>query len=1294
MQADKEKYTQTFDGGIYTTIAPELLPSNAARYILNCNILSTSAGNVGIVTNIKGNKEVTFTLPSGVNQALGYAKDEERTNLYLFFWNSNNYHTVYRFNYLDKSVIPVLQNITDTGGDNIFTLTQEMILHADVVMGDLLYWTQKGSKARKTSIKRCLDKTSSGYGNSIREEYINAYKPAPTNAPVAEYFSDESKNFNRIYGRLYKFISRFVYRDGEKSDWSDFGNVPLPLGEPITGITDIPTNNNSIKVTVDTGSPDVKLIEVAMQSTDSATTLEGVLDFFTIAYLDKGNIGISNDSTYTYTWYNDQSYVVTDMAKVIRPYSYLPDKPLCQAFVNNALTYFNFYEGFENVDVSATVDVEYTDLTISDEVENEFNDPHFDRASHETDYVRGSGGNRETQDTLLIGADVKKGNIFTLQMSVPEVQFFGNASATWTYKATAFDTAITVANYFRNKIFEWSVPKLTLTDVATDIDDNASFTYRLRWYEYVDAIPSVTPIQFNSLKDSGESKNNIKLGSSFKVGIEYMDDDGRKSLVYTDDSLTIDISPINEFEGFKKPIITLQVKHRPPVWAKYYQIVRSKDLIYDKYIQLLIQDVVPVDTSGSLGDYLDLVVGSLFTYQKLHENTVLQYSFEKGDRIRMIKYFDPDTLEETYYPFYETEIISYSDSVDTQKDETLATTAGSATVTVAAGSSADNIGKVILVDGIERIIIDAPTGTTYTMNNAMAEAKTYASYHIIDRRGTLRIRKPPASVISTLNDLSLVEIYKPSTSGSEGSAKTFYEFLQKFPIINWGTSTRAHGGVQQNQDGTSDASLISTPAIVKWDNGTAYVRNRELPITSSISGTMAISAIEDAGYSDFYNSTLNNNGRLTVQDTGDGKVFFGSRGRFSSNFIEDTRINGLNDFDNGNREDYNDQYGDIMRTIFDENRIYAFKALKFTWIPVSQSIISQSDGTPVVGLSNKLLNKMQYFAWEGGVGNNPESVERNASNIYAVSTNSGVVIRIGGDGITPVSEIYHLDNEIRGLLSEASKNNARIIGGFDRESGVYIFSIVNYKKFIFNDVFNQSSWILSEPELPTTTTFELVLPPDHGDVDFNDTTYQFVYTPDEGYVGSDSFTYRAFVNGSWTNTRKVCLSIQMPANRATAWRGKESTTYCVLDGGLRTGYRDWVTLEQYYQDDNTLTGLEKPNDGSDSDYIYPIFDDVTCDTTPITISSDLNIVVDPETGDQAVRFSIIFSSPTPEPVDVSWAADYTVNGTPNPVSGTLEASDTYVFTILTYPSTDTIVLTSDSITDVEPDPVDGIDIIF
>lgn len=1297
MPADKEIYTQTFEGGIITTVAPELMPKNAATYILNCNVLSTSAGNVGIITNVKGNVQIPINLPEGDNEAVGYAKDQERNNLYIFVWNSEDLHTIYRFNVLDRSVIPVIQNLTDTAGADVLNLNGEFVLHADVVRGDLLYWTQKDNKARKTNIKKCLDKTPNGYGTIIRDEYINAYKPAPVFAPTAQYFSDETKAFNRMYGRLYKFISRFIYRDGEKSNWSDYGTVPLPLNEPISGITSIPTNNNAIQATVETGSPDVKQIEIAVQSTDSEIAIGSTANFFTIALLNKQVLGIDSDSTYVYTWYNDQAPIVTDMEKVIRPYSFLPKNPLCQSFVDNALVYSNFKEGFDNVSVIAEIEVEYIDLNIDPGTINEWNDPEFIRTFHDVFYVRGAGGNRETAEAYTIGNDVKKGNKFTLSMNAPTTHIGPNdfnISASWTYDATAFDTASTVANYFRTKIYEWSPQKIYLTDVSLDFDGNASFSFRIRWYEYVDGTPSKVPIQFDSLKDTGESKNNIKLGSSFKFGIEYLDDDGRKSLVYTSDNLTVDISSQNVLEGFKKPVITLQIEHRPPIWAKYYEIVRTKDLIYENYIQMLIQDVDPVDTTDSIGEYLDLVVGSFFTYQKLHENTVLTFDFEKGDRFRLIKYFDPDTFDATYYPFYEGEIISYQDVVDTLKSEVISTVADSPTVTVVAASE-DNIGKILVIDGVERTITAAPSGTTYTVDHPMIETKKYAAYRMLDRRGTIRISKPPEDIIEELKDLSLVEIYKPSVSGVSDLTKTFYEFGQKFPILNYGTSTRSHGGVLQNQDGTSDASLSTTPAIIKIDNGTAYVRNREMPITSSISGTMLIATIEDAGYSDFYNSTFNDNGRVTIEDTGDGEVEFGSRCRFSNNFIEDTRINGLNDFDNLDRADYNDQYGNIMRTYFLENKLFTFKELKDTWIPVSENIISQADGTPIVGLSSKLLNNMQYFAWEGGIGNNPESLESNGVNLYHVSTNSGVVIRLGGSGVIPISEIYHLDNEVRNLLSEAAKNGAKIIGGFDRQNGVYIFSIRDYKKYVFNSTFNESAWTLYEPELALSTTFEVVADPLHGDVDFNDTTYQLVYTPDTDYVGADHFTYRAFVNGSWTSPRKVCITVAMPTNRPTAWRGKEGTEFCVLDeSGFRTGYEGWTTLEEYYADDNTATGVEKPNATTDANYVFPVQNLTTCFLS-VTITSNLSIVVDPETGDQAVTFDIIFSAPTPSPVDVSWAADYTVNATPETPTGTqVGLSDSLQFILNTYISTDVIVLNSDSITNVVPDPVDGVNIIF
>lgn len=48
------------------------------------------------------------------------------------------------------------------------------------------------------------------------------------------------------------------------------------------------------------------------------------------------------------------------------------------------------------------------------------------------------------------------------------------------------------------------------------------------------------------------------------------------------------------------------------------------------------------------------------------------------------------------------------------------------------------------------------------------------------------------------------------------------------------------------------------------------------------------------------------------------------------------------------------------------------------------------------------------------------------------------------------------------------------------------------------------------------------------------------------------------------------------------------------DTTVNTGQKAYATLEQYYLDDNTPTGVTKPNVISDPDYVAPVTDTTTC----------------------------------------------------------------------------------------------------
>lgn len=437
-----------------------------------------------------------------------------------------------------------------------------------------------------------------------------------------------------------------------------------------------------------------------------------------------------------------------------------------------------------------------------------------------------------------------------------------------------------------------------------------------------------------------------------------------------------------------------------------------------------------------------------------------------------------------------------------------------------------------------------------------------------------------------------MEIYKPSSLSNPLVSKQFFEFQQKFVILNPGTDDAYHAGNVQDQSATQ-------PAIVKISSGTAYVRNREMPINNAFPGTqILIQPIEDASYSDFYESYINDNGRINYEDVGDGQVHFGSRMRFSNNFIEDTRINGLNDFDNTDREDYNDQYGDIKLTKFSTNRILTFKQLRTSFVPVDARITQDNSGIALNVSSSKLLNPIQYFAWEGGIGNNPESYASNGTQYYFVSANSGVIIRLGGNGEEPISKTYALDNEVRELLNEAVNNKAKIFGGFDRKNGVYVITIEGFNKYIYFDGFN--GWITETPLIPNDTLFELVTSPTHGTATLSG--FQITYNPTTDYIGQDSFTYRAFINGSWSLPKKACLTIvDVPVQ--LGWRAIDP--YCVLDEyGLRTGFQGFNNLQEFNIFTDESTGNIKPNVITDPDYISPIVNNTACVPQPVDPTPD------------------------------------------------------------------------------------------
>lgn len=1142
MADDKKIAINTFTDGVDSDTADTLIKSSFARSFLNFRIFAP--GTKGKGTNILGNTLIYNNLPAGNNVGIGWGKNEEKGKLYYFNYNDQNYHGIYAYDIITQAVTPVLQNLIDTNNVDILKFSKDFLInHVDIVNDNLLYWVDGLNKARKTNIYKCIDKSQTGYGTVITEDFITAYKQTGVYAPTCVYYTDLTRTSNYVYGLQFKFCYRFYYDDGEQSNCSDFSGVPLPPNESYLGVGSISFNNNCIQVTMPTGSKLVVKIELLVKINDA--------DFVSCIILNKSQLNIADNGSYTYNFYNDGAYVPVDNVKVNRPYSFLPRIPYCQSFVKVAMTYANASEGFSPVAIAASLAITFVPFYLPNGTISQLNNPLFTSSLTSNTQHGGIFNSWWTTVTHFeIGDDVKKGNVFSINA------YGGNGNKSWNYTATVADTAVTVASQIKNWLRTIdAVGTGTVSNEVTDGSGNALWDFTIEAHEGKNSITfstSVTPVNYSTLLDDGLSINTIKMGSSRKYAIVYDDDDGRTSLAYTTDTL-LAVTPFETQTvlgqstpiGLQQPIHTITITSQPPVWAKYWRLVRTNDTA--TFIQLLIQQVNTVVVANE-PTYLDMIVGSLFTYQAIHPDTILQYEFQRGDRLRLIS--NENTTPPTLYtPFFETEILNYLPEVTQfiNADITVSYPASN-TVTTTATVDAGDIGKYIIINDVQRMIVTVGSGT-YTLDEPISpnvtfqtgtpSSTTYPNYTLKDIRGTIRIAKPPSTY--TVVNQSLVEIYRPQQNLNNTSYLNFNDFQCKFPINNWGTPQAAHVGNIQSQDGTNPVNI---PCIVQVTQGDAYVRNRAMPSNNqNPNPQVIIDQVCDPNFSDFYQSNLYSTGRVYPQDQAYGVVSFNQRVRFSNNYIADTQINGLNDFDNTDRKDYNDPYGSINLSRFRRGLLYLFKALKTTWTPVDQNILVDNSGQGQLASSDNLLNNLQYAVWDGGIGSNGEAFTEYGDYMYIGSPNSGVILRIAHDGSEPISSLYLYDQKVRNLMSLVSRNNLRLYMGFDKLNNEMIASVPPFINYIFNNTFNAGDWQTVVNQYPAGTTFTIIQQPANATATIVGNQIQITGT---NTLGNDYFKFQGTLpDSSTTPVMNFCFTVIQPAQRTISYRVRSSTVYCI-----------------------------------------------------------------------------------------------------------------------------------------------------
>ncbi|MES2395812.1 MAG: hypothetical protein V4549_07405 [Bacteroidota bacterium] len=164
------------------------------------------------------------------------------------------------------------------------------------------------------------------------------------------------------------FKTQLVYDDNDVSSWSPWSKYffPAVVKDVSTG-NDIVAQDDTITVTVDTGISIVTKIRVAVkmlgQILNPATNLLQNLEFSLVAELDKANLNIADNSTYSFEFLNDGNYTPLYINESIKLFDSVPLASQSEALIiDGRIVDGLITEGQDPVDIDMIMNLSYPEI--------------------------------------------------------------------------------------------------------------------------------------------------------------------------------------------------------------------------------------------------------------------------------------------------------------------------------------------------------------------------------------------------------------------------------------------------------------------------------------------------------------------------------------------------------------------------------------------------------------------------------------------------------------------------------------------------------------------------------------------------------------------------------------------------------------------------------------------------------------------------------------------------------------------------------------------------------------------
>ena len=1137
------------------------------------------AGQDKVVSNILGNTLISYNAPTGANKVIGFYADKVRNRAYYFLWNSGGFNSIIYYDLNSQSITTVLKSKTDSNNIDILNFNPSYkvlsinIFYRDIE-GDILFFNDGYNPPKSLNVKNI-------YGSNWKLEYLLVAKAPPIMPPQVVYENDTTITINNLRNKLFQFCYRYVYDNNEKSVWSSKSIVPLPQ-QPSLSLTDNTASNNArISVNFSTGGPDVKAIEISFRETTNGITS----DWYLIKSLDKEGLVISDNDIYNFKFYNDAIYVQIDVIESTQLQDWVPQRANAGELANgNVLLYAGILEGYDKTKMSLAVSQTTGETAFYYEQAGLL----FFATVNGSDSGRGTIMNLYLYGTGTNGVD---GNVTTLN------------NATGGYYINSFSS-----NLATDLSVSYSISTISNTHTVSSILNGISAAMAVKGYTQVGSIVGnkltmslasgfvLTSTAFKTfpIADSDNTRFANVWDSGYQYAIQYFDAQGRTIGAQTSAGGTIntpqrDISISSN--GF--PQIYLSIFNQPPLYAYYYQVLRSNNTTYNKRLCWVSESAYAGITNAvDNSRYLYIGIANIQVYNEAISSTqnVVSYNYTDGDRIKFIRRYDVENNAIVLPLQFDYEIVGTQASIEYNKiwdsgpvDNNTYTATGNF---LKIRYPNNDIGVDFDFPGTanwqhyEILLYNYTTnassdqrffyefGKQYGIGNPGTDSRFHCGLAKLSNGGTVvsvtngdlfyRLRQVPYSDNYTFastnwdvetigaNDIKTSSFPIPLTRIIENASyriqtqANVYVSLTAGVAPTWATAgyffwnksnvekvISITGTLNLKSDGTSTFScyaLVLTNLVPLTPKYTIsllptevnnLVQNIEtqfeinkrfvVPANSKIwlvctsqndnnaNNKVYISPMEfnfdivkdkqieiiESSFSDNINLITNSNGRPSVIDENAAQTYFPTVIRFGQAYQSNTNLNATNRFYYEDFDEYDRTFGDVLRLHVRDRYLKVYQQFKVGNVPILTQIVKDVTGNPLQANSNQLINKIQYYSGDYGIGDAATSLAWNNFADYFVDNFRGVVCRLSQDGITPISIInkmnaffvartaaYRKDLNNRYNPDSIYTGDPCIYGVFDANTNKYIIALEEITRYNNCNYNGGTAYIIP----PTTTT--------------------------------------------------------------------------------------------------------------------------------------------------------------------------------------------------------------------------------